>query len=52
MPLMVYEALEEFEGQMDIGFGIWRRVRKRIVLTMMQDRKVDKFLLGKAIWKL
>lgn len=52
VPLMVYEALEEFECQMDIGFGIWKRVRKRIVLTMMQDRKVDAFILGKALWKL
>lgn len=52
VPLMVYEALEEFEDQMDIGFGIWRRVRKRLALNMMKDRKVETLILGQAAWKL
>jgi len=52
VPLMVFEALEEFEWQMDIGFGTWKRVRKHIALIMMQQRKVKPLILGNAAWKL
>lgn len=52
VPLMVFEALEEFEVGLDLDFGTWKRVRKNIALSLMHDRKVDKLILGNALWNL
>jgi hypothetical protein len=52
VPCMVYSALAEFSTVLPFRSHIWNRIRKKLFLRMMMDRKVNFMTIGYIDWKL
>ncbi len=51
-PSMVYSALDEFTEVLPFRNYIWQQVRKKILLRMLIDKKVNFMTIGYLDWKL